>query len=128
MMFITFFLPTFVEHSQLSGQLYRQMEAMTKDNLHIIAPEYYFNEHTNFPETHHIRQAWLQKQFYPPYPTQAEIDSFSKSIYPNKLLTKIKQHSSGCGPACGHQGQQGCHRIAQANLPVRHRRRSRSRA
>ncbi|MDR1462548.1 MAG: hypothetical protein LBI68_05350 [Azoarcus sp.] len=66
---------------------------MGKENLHIIAPEYYFNEHTHFPETHHIRQAWLQKQFYHPYPTKAEIDSFSKSIYPEKLLTKIKQYS-----------------------------------
>jgi hypothetical protein len=91
-MFVTFFLPTFVQHSQLSHQLYRQMEAMGRENLYIIAPEYYFHEHTWFPETHHIRQPWLQKQFYHPYPSQSEIDAFPRSIYPQKFLQELRRH------------------------------------
>jgi hypothetical protein len=67
------------------------MGAMKRDNLHIIAPGYYFNEHTSFQETHHIRQPWLQKQFYHPYPTQETIDSFPKSIFPEELLAGLRR-------------------------------------
>ncbi|MDR3213577.1 MAG: hypothetical protein LBT71_06650, partial [Azoarcus sp.] len=65
---------------------------MTHKNLHIIAPQYYFTEHTRFPETHHIRQPWLQKQFKHPYPTQEEIDRFQKSIFPDALLNGLRQN------------------------------------
>lgn len=90
-MFATFFLPIFVEHSQLSHQLYRQMGAMGRENLYIIAPGYYFHEHTWFPETHHIRQPWLQKQFYHPYPSQEEINGFHRSIFPDDFLDSLRK-------------------------------------
>lgn len=91
-MFITFFLPTFVEHSQLSHQLYRQMEAMGCGQLHVIAPAYYFQERTCFPEWHHINQPWLQKQFYHPYPSQEQIEAFSKSVFPDDFLEPLRKH------------------------------------
>jgi len=90
-MFVTFFLPTFVKHSQLSHQLYRQMGAFGPENLYIIAPNYYFNEYTKFPLDHHIRQPWLQKQFYHPYPSYSEIQRFPKSVFPESMLTWFRQ-------------------------------------